>query len=146
MIHSYGYGTNHSFTDLKPITFAREDAKPNEVTIDVMYCGVCHSDIHQVKNEWATRFTLASQDMRSSVEFAAVGSTVTSHKVGDIVGVGCMIDSCRDCEPCRAGDENYCEVRIAGLPPTTALWCQRLSPRMRLITMVATTHSEATPT
>ena len=52
MIRSYGYASNHSFTDLKPQTFERPDARPNEVTIEVLYCGVCHSDTHQVKNEW----------------------------------------------------------------------------------------------
>ena len=65
MIQSYGYAANHSFTSLKPHKFERPDAKPNEVTIEVLYCGVCHSDIHQVKNEWGTRFTRVCPVTRS---------------------------------------------------------------------------------
>ncbi len=109
MIQAYGYATNHSFTGLKPLKFEREDARPNEVTIDVMYCGVCHSDIHQVKNEWGNTVYPCMPGHEVVGRVSAVGSAVTRHKVGDLVGVGCMIDSCRQCAPCREGDENYCE-------------------------------------
>ena len=109
MIQTYGYATNHSFTDLKPYTFERPDAKPNEVTIEVLYCGVCHSDIHQVKNEWGNTVYPCVPGHEIVGRVTAVGATVTMHQTGARVGVGCMIDSCRQCEPCRSGDQNYCE-------------------------------------
>ncbi len=109
MIQSYGYATNHSFTDLKPLSFERPDAKPNEVTIDVLYCGVCHSDIHQAKNEWGNTVYPCMPGHEIVGRVSAVGANVSRHKVGDLVGVGCMIDSCRACEPCQSGEENYCE-------------------------------------
>ena len=109
MIPSYGYATNHSFTDLKPHTFERPDPRPNEVTIQVLFCGVCHSDIHQAKNEWGNTVYPCMPGHEIVGRISAVGAAVTLHQVGDLVGVGCMIDSCRECEPCRSGDQNYCE-------------------------------------
>ena len=109
MIKAIGYATNHSFTSLKPLEFEREDAKPNEVVIDVLFCGVCHSDIHQAKNEWGNTVYPCMPGHEVVGRVSAVGSSVSRHQVGDLVGVGCMIDSCRHCEPCQSGDENYCE-------------------------------------
>ena len=109
MISSVGYSQSHSFTSLKRHEFEREDPKPNEVLIDVLYCGVCHSDIHQVKNEWGNTVYPCMPGHEVVGRVAQAGSAVTRHKVGDLVGVGCMIDSCRECEACKAGDENYCE-------------------------------------
>jgi uncharacterized zinc-type alcohol dehydrogenase-like protein len=109
VIKSIGYAAKHSFSSLKPFEFEREEAKANEVEIDVLYCGVCHSDIHQVKNEWSNTVypCLPGHEVVGRVRTA--GSAVTRHQVGDLVGVGCMIDSCRSCKPCLAGEENYCE-------------------------------------
>ena len=109
MIKSVGYATNHSFTDLKPLEFEREDPKQNEIEIEVMYCGVCHSDIHQVKNEWHNTVYPCMPGHEVVGRVKSVGSSVTQHRIGDLVGVGCMIDSCRSCEPCKSGDQNYCE-------------------------------------
>lgn len=109
MIQAVGYATSHSFTGLKPQKFERDDPRPNEVTIDVMYCGVCHSDIHQVKNEWGNTVYPCMPGHEVVGRVSGAGSAVTLHKVGDLVGVGCMIDSCRNCGPCREGDQNYCE-------------------------------------
>ena len=109
MIETIGYAANHSFSSLKPHTFERDEAKPNEVQIDVLFCGVCHSDIHQVKNEWSNTVYPCMPGHEVVGRVAHVGSAVTRHRVGDLVGVGCMIDSCRQCEPCKTGDENYCE-------------------------------------
>lgn len=104
-----GYATTHSFTKLKPFYFEREEPKPNEVEIEVLYCGVCHSDIHQAKNEWSNTVYPCVPGHEIVGRVRVAGSAVTRHLVGDLVGVGCMIDSCRHCEPCLAGDENYCE-------------------------------------
>ncbi len=109
MIPSIGYAANHSFSSLKPHEFEREDPKPNEILIDVLFCGVCHSDIHQVKNEWSNTVYPCMPGHEIVGRVTAVGAAVTKHKVGDLVGVGCMIDSCHQCEPCQSGEENYCE-------------------------------------
>ena len=109
MIQAIGYAAKHSFSSLKPMEFEREDPKPNEIEIEVLYCGVCHSDIHQVKNEWANTVYPCMPGHEVVGRVKSAGSAVTLHKVGDLVGVGCMIDSCRSCEPCRSGEENYCE-------------------------------------
>jgi uncharacterized zinc-type alcohol dehydrogenase-like protein len=109
MIKSIGYAAQHSFTSLKPLEFEREDPRPNEVLIDVLFCGVCHSDIHQVKNEWSNTVYPCMPGHEVVGRVASIGSAVTRHQIGDLVGVGCMIDSCRACEPCTSGEENYCE-------------------------------------
>lgn len=109
MIQAHGYAANHSFSKLKPIAFEREDAGPNGVEIEVLFCGVCHSDVHQVKNEWANTVYPCMPGHEVVGRVRRAGIAVTKHAVGDVVGVGCMIESCRSCEPCRSGDENYCE-------------------------------------
>ena len=95
MIQAHGYAAKHSFGKLKPFAFEREDARPNEVEIEVLFCGVCHSDIHQVKNEWSNTVypCLPGHEIVGRVRH--IGAAVSRHAVGDIVGVGCMIDSCR---------------------------------------------------
>jgi uncharacterized zinc-type alcohol dehydrogenase-like protein len=104
-----GYAAKHSFSELKPFEFEREAARTDEIEIDVLFCGVCHSDIHQIKNEWDNTVYPCVPGHEVVGRVTRVGSSVTRHAVGDLVGVGCMIDSCRQCEPCLAGDENYCE-------------------------------------
>jgi len=109
MIQTIGYAAKHSFSSLKLHEFEREEAKANEVQIEVLYCGVCHSDIHQVKNEWQNTVYPCVPGHEIVGRVTKAGSGVKQHKAGDLVGVGCMIDSCRACEACLAGDENYCE-------------------------------------
>ncbi|MBC7496526.1 MAG: NAD(P)-dependent alcohol dehydrogenase [Sphingomonadaceae bacterium] len=109
MIKAIGYAAKHSYSRLRPFEFERDEAKANEIEIAVLFCGVCHSDIHQVKNEWSNTVYPCLPGHEIVGRVTTVGSAVTRHAVGDLVGVGCMIDSCRTCEPCRAGDENYCE-------------------------------------
>ena len=108
MIKALGYAANHSFSRLKPLSFERDDPKPGEVEIEVLFCGVCHSDIHQVKNEWSNTVypCMPGHEVVGRVAKAADGGR---YKVGDLVGVGCMIDSCQRCEPCGEGLEQYCE-------------------------------------
>jgi len=110
VITAKGYGTKHSFTDLKPVEFERAPAGPHDVEIEVLFCGVCHSDIHQVKNEWSNTVYPCVPGHEIVGRVTKVGDHVGKHRVGDLVGVGCMIDSCRHCEPCKAGEENYCEA------------------------------------
>lgn len=109
VIKAIGYATKHSFTSLKPYEFERDEPKPNEVVIDILYCGVCHSDIHQVKNEWKNTVYPCMPGHEIVGRVRSVGSEVSKHAIGDIVGLGCMIDSCGQCRECRAGREQYCE-------------------------------------
>ncbi len=109
MKQALGYAAKHSFSRLKPLAFERDDPKPNEVEIDILFCGVCHSDIHQAKNEWGNTVYPCMPGHEVVGRVASVGSSVSNHKVGDLVGVGCMIDSCRECDACKAGEQNYCE-------------------------------------
>ena len=109
MIKAIGYATNHSFTSLKPLAFERDEPRANEVEITILFCGVCHSDVHQVKNEWGNTVYPCLPGHEIVGRVARAGAAVTRHQVGDLVGVGCMVDSCRACEPCQSGEENYCE-------------------------------------
>ncbi len=108
MPEAIGYAARHSYSRLKPVKFNRQSAGPGEVEIEVLFCGVCHSDIHQVKNEWSNTVYPCMPGHEAVGRVTKVGAGVTKHKLGDLVGVGCMIDSCRSCEACEAGEENYC--------------------------------------
>jgi alcohol dehydrogenase (NADP+) len=108
-IKAVGYAAKHSFSHLKPFEFEREAAGEREVEIRVLYCGICHSDIHQVRNEWHNTVYPCMPGHEVVGRVTRIGNGVTRHKVGDLVGVGCMIDSCGQCEPCKNGNENYCE-------------------------------------
>src|SRR3978361_474410 len=83
--------------------------KADEVLIEVLYCGVCHSDIHQVENDWKNTIYPCVPGHEIIGKVKAFGNKVTKFKEGDIVGVGCMIDSCRHCKPCKAGEEQFCQ-------------------------------------
>ena len=109
MIEAIGYAAKHSFSKLKPMAFEREEPGAGDLEIAVLFCGVCHSDVHQVKNEWGNTVYPCMPGHEITGRVRAVGEGVTRHAIGDLVGVGCMIDSCQSCEPCREGEENYCE-------------------------------------
>jgi uncharacterized zinc-type alcohol dehydrogenase-like protein len=99
---------------LEPTTIERRDVGPHDVLIDIKFAGVCHSDIHTARGEWhePTRPIVVGHEIAGIV--AEVGSEVTKHKVGDRVGVGCMVDSCRECENCQKGMEQYCLKGMIG--------------------------------
>lgn len=109
MIKVTGYAAKHSFSRLKKVEFERAAAKAHEVEIDVLFCGVCHSDVHQARNEWSNTVYPCVPGHEVVGRVTKVGAAVTKHKVGDLVGVGCMIDSCGGCEACKVGDQNYCQ-------------------------------------
>ncbi len=94
---------------LAPFSFERRQPRPDDVSIEILYCGVCHSDLHFAYNDWGmTRYPIVpGHEIVGRV--TAVGDAVSRFKEGDLVGVGCMVDSCRDCQPCREGVEQYCE-------------------------------------
>jgi alcohol dehydrogenase (NADP+) len=102
------YGATSATAPLSAMTIERRDLDAHDVLIEIAYCGICHSDIHFVRDEWggATYPLAPGHEVVGTV--AAVGPEVTAHAVGDRVGVGCMVDSCGRCTSCRAGDEQYC--------------------------------------
>ena len=104
------YGNASATGRLEPLQIKRRAVRPNDVLLDVLYCGICHSDIHQTRNEWSTLPTVYPCVPGHEIigKVAAVGSAVTKFKVGDIGGVGCMVDSCGTCENCRADREQNC--------------------------------------
>jgi uncharacterized zinc-type alcohol dehydrogenase-like protein len=104
-----GYAAQSATTPLAPHRFERRDARSDDVVIDILYCGVCHSDIHQARNEWgnATYPMVPGHEIIGRV--ASVGDKVTKFKAGDLVGIGCMVDSCQHCEACDQGLEQYCK-------------------------------------
>lgn len=109
MIQAVGYAAKDATSPLRPFKFERTVPGPDEVQIDILYCGVCHSDLHQVRNEWHNTVYPCLPGHEIVGRVTKVGSNVTTFKEGDLAGVGCMIDSCQQCEPCRAGEEQYCE-------------------------------------
>lgn len=107
-MHVIGYGTKDSSSPLAPIQFERQDARPGEVAIEIMFSGVCHSDLHQCANDWENTNYPCVPGHEIVGRVTAVGEGVTKYAEGDIVGVGCMVNSCQECESCQKGDEQYC--------------------------------------
>lgn len=108
MIKSKGYVAKKAGADLKPFDFERRDLRENDVLIEITYCGICHSDLSQVKNEWGIGIFPMVPGHEIVGKIVEVGSGVTKFKVGDLAGVGCIVDSCRECENCHAGSEQFC--------------------------------------
>jgi uncharacterized zinc-type alcohol dehydrogenase-like protein len=102
---------------LVPTTIERRDVGPNDVLIEIQYAGICHSDIHTVNGDWGPQPFPVVPGHEIVGIVTEVGSDVTRHQVGGRVGVGCMVNSCRECANCRNGDEQYC---LKGMVPTYA--------------------------
>jgi uncharacterized zinc-type alcohol dehydrogenase-like protein len=104
-----GYAAQSAKDALAPYSFVRRDPRPDDVVIQILYCGVCHSDLHNVRNDWgfSTYPIVPGHEIIGRV--VSVGPDVTRFKPGDDVGVGCMVDSCRHCAACEQGLEQYCE-------------------------------------
>jgi uncharacterized zinc-type alcohol dehydrogenase-like protein len=103
------YAAKAANAKLAPWSIERREPGPHDVLIEILYCGVCHSDIHQVKDEWHNSIFPMVPGHEIVGQVVKVGDHVTKWKPGPIVGVGCCSDSCRRCEACRAGEEQYCE-------------------------------------
>ena len=105
----------HSATDhLAPFDFERREPNPHDVQFEILYCGVCHSDIHQVRNEWQNSIYPMVPGHEIVGRVTSVGSEVTKFKEGDLAGVGCLVDSCRECSNCKKGLEQYCKKGAVG--------------------------------
>jgi uncharacterized zinc-type alcohol dehydrogenase-like protein len=109
-----GYGTESAKAPLAPFSFARREPLPQDVQLEILYCGVCHSDLHTVRNEWTNTTYPVVPGHEIVGRVTAVGNEVTRFKVGDMAAVGCMVDSCRTCANCKAGLEQYCDVGFTG--------------------------------
>ncbi len=103
------YAAQSAQDDLAPYRFERREPRADDVVIDILFCGVCHSDLHQARNDWANSIYPVVPGHEIIGRVRSVGSAVTRFKAGDNVGVGCMVDSCQHCEPCHHGLEQYCE-------------------------------------
>ena len=102
------YAATSATEPLTKTTITRRDAGPHDVAFDIHFAGICHSDIHTVKSEWGEPLYPVVPGHEIAGVVTAVGSEVTKYKVGDRVGVGCFVDSCRECDNCKAGLEQYC--------------------------------------
>ncbi len=114
MIQSKGYAAFDTTTPLSDFQFQRRDVGMHDVLIEIQYSGVCHSDLHQVRNEWQGTIYPIVPGHEIVGKVTAVGTQVTKFKVGDLAGIGCFVDSCRTCPNCLAGLEQYCDVGSLG--------------------------------
>jgi uncharacterized zinc-type alcohol dehydrogenase-like protein len=108
MIQAKGYAALSARTPIVPFSFERRDPREADVVIDIKYCGICHSDIHQARDEWGGSVFPMVPGHEIAGVVRAVGPKVTKYQVGDHVGVGCFVDSCRHCESCRQQLDQYC--------------------------------------
>jgi len=112
MLKTTGYAAEGPTSPLAPFTFERREPGPHDLLIEIQYCGVCHSDIHQARNEWGNSIYPMVPGHEIVGRVARAGSGVTHFREGDLAGVGCFVDSCRSCRNCREGEEQYCENHL----------------------------------
>jgi uncharacterized zinc-type alcohol dehydrogenase-like protein len=108
MIHAHGYAAHDAHSPLVPFSFERRDPGPHDVQIEILYSGICHSDLHQAHNDWGNSLYPMVPGHEIVGRVVAVGAHVKKFEVGDVAGVGCMVDSCRVCEACQDDLEQYC--------------------------------------
>ena len=111
MTQAHAYAAFDASTPLAPFTLDRRDPGPSDVQIDILFCGVCHSDLHTVKSEWAGTVYPCVPGHEIVGRVTAVGRDVSRFQLGAFAAVGCMVDSCRKCGSCRSGLEQYCDAR-----------------------------------
>ena len=114
MTAAKGYAAQSPTTDLTPWNFERRELGANDIQIKISYCGVCHSDLHQIKNDWFPGIFPMVPGHEIVGTIVKTGSAVTKFKTGELAGVGCMVDSCRECDNCKEGIEQYCEKGNVG--------------------------------
>jgi uncharacterized zinc-type alcohol dehydrogenase-like protein len=114
MTTAHGYAARSADTPLLPFTFERRDLRPNDVAIDILFCGVCHSDLHTARSEWPGTVYPCVPGHEIVGRVSAVGPEVTRFKAGDLAAVGCLVDSCQACASCEDGLEQYCETGLTG--------------------------------
>lgn len=114
MSQAIGYAAQSAKSPLASFDFQRREPGPQDVAIEILYCGVCHSDLHTVRQEWQNTTYPVVPGHEIVGRVTAVGSEVKRFKKGDLAAVGCMVDSCRTCSSCKKGLEQYCEVGFTG--------------------------------
>ncbi len=114
MLSTKAYATHGPKEQLVPFTFDRREPRPHDVVIEILYCGVCHSDLHQARDEWGGSLYPMVPGHEIVGKVTRVGADVKAFKPGDLAGVGVLIDSCRKCKPCQDGLENYCTEGMTG--------------------------------
>ena len=112
MIKTIGYAAEGPTAPLAPFSFERRDPAEHDVLLEILYCGVCHSDIHQARNEWGNSIYPMVPGHEIVGRVVRAGAGVTRFREGDLAGVGCFVDSCRTCRNCREGEEQYCENHL----------------------------------
>ncbi|MFN7113700.1 MAG: NAD(P)-dependent alcohol dehydrogenase [Alphaproteobacteria bacterium] len=110
MIKTLAYAAQNATAPLAPFSFERRAPLPGDVQIEILYCGVCHSDLHQARNEWGNSIYPMVPGHEIVGHVIAVGADVRKFKAGDLVGVGCMVDSCQTCPSCKESLEQFCET------------------------------------
>jgi len=109
VLPTVGYAAYAALENLSPFKFDRREPKPHDVLIEILYCGVCHTDIHFIRNDWGMSMYPMVPGHEIVGRVTKTGDHVSKFKVGDTVGVGCMVDSCRECEDCKDDKEQYCQ-------------------------------------
>jgi uncharacterized zinc-type alcohol dehydrogenase-like protein len=113
MPEARGYAAQNAKSPLAPFRFQRREPGPRDVHVRLLFCGICRSDIHQVRNEWGNSMYPMVPGHEIVGEVAKVGARVRGFKAGDIAGVGCLVDSCRTCPGCKAGLEQHCQKHVS---------------------------------
>ena len=108
------YAAQNAGSQLAPFNIERREPGPNDVQIEILYCGICHSDIHQVRDEWGGAIFPMVPGHEIVGRITAVGEAVTNFTIGELAGVGCFVDSCRVCPSCLANEEQYCDTGMVG--------------------------------
>lgn len=120
MLPTTGFAASSPTSPLVPFSFERRELKPNDVLIEILYCGVCHSDLHQARDEWGGSIFPIVPGHEIVGKITKVGSAVKKFSVGSVVGVGCLVDSCRSCAHCEEGLQQFC---------STTLWTYNAKPK-----------------
>lgn len=141
-VKTKAYATFSAKDELKAFELERREPGPNDVFIDIKFCGICHSDIHQARNEWGNSIYPMVPGHEIAGVVSKVGNKVTRFKAGDRVGVGCMVDSCKECHSCHDGLENYCErksvltyndLELDGKTPTFGGYSKNITVNERFV-------------
>ncbi|MEP6729830.1 MAG: alcohol dehydrogenase catalytic domain-containing protein, partial [bacterium] len=114
MTQTIGYAAPSADAPFGPFVFERREPGPHDVRIDILFCGVCHSDLHTARGEWGGTVYPVVPGHEIIGRVAEVGPDVTGFSTGDLVGVGCLVDSCQHCSSCAEGLEQYCEEGMVG--------------------------------
>ncbi|MDF3054932.1 MAG: alcohol dehydrogenase [Gammaproteobacteria bacterium] len=119
MLFTKGFAAQSPTSPLEPFSFQRRELKPKDVLIEIMYCGICHSDVHQARNEWGASIFPIVPGHEIVGKITKIGSSVKRFHIGETVGVGCLVDSCRACSCCHEGLEQFCSAAVWTYNSTT---------------------------